>query len=55
MAKTMPAQEIYAALEREFRPWECTEVFSVKGLQFHNTDIINKVYNYEEISSSFIN
>ena len=50
MAKTMPAQEIYAALEREFRPWECTEVFSTMGLQFDNTDVVHKVYTATFVS-----
>ncbi len=48
--KAMPAQELYAALEREFRPWECTEVFSTMGLQFHNTDLIQKVYTATFVS-----
>ncbi len=38
------AQEVYDALAAEFRPWECTEVFDTIGLQYHNTDIIRKVY-----------
>ena len=38
------AQEIYAALEAEFRPWECTEVFDTIGLQYENTENIRKVY-----------
>ncbi len=42
--KDFTAQEIYAALEAEFRPWECTEVFDTIGLQFENTDTIKKVY-----------
>ena len=50
MSKILSAQEVYAALEQEFRPWECTEVFSVKGLQFHNTDTINKVYTATFVS-----
>ena len=40
----MQAQDIYKALEEEFRPWECTEVFDKIGLQFHNTDEIRKVF-----------
>ena len=44
MSKTMTAQAVYQALEAEFRPWECTEVFDTIGLQFHNTDTIRKVY-----------
>ncbi|MBR5537978.1 MAG: Nif3-like dinuclear metal center hexameric protein [Clostridia bacterium] len=47
---TLPAKEIYAALEREFRPWECTEVFSTMGLQFDNTDVVNKVYTAAFVS-----
>ena len=44
MAKPMAAEALYLALEREFRPEECTEVFPVIGLQYHNTDAIEKVY-----------
>lgn len=42
--KEMSAKELYAVLEAEFRPWECTEVFDTIGLQYHNTDVIRKVY-----------
>ncbi len=42
--KEMRAKELYAALEAEFRPWECTEVFDTIGLQYHNTDTVKKVY-----------
>ena len=42
--KGIKAVELYEALEEEFRPWECTEVFPKKGLQFHHTDWIEKVY-----------
>ena len=42
--KELTAKEIYEALEKEFRPWECTEVFDSIGLQYHNTDVIRKVY-----------
>ena len=31
--KGIKAVELYEALEEEFRPWECTEVFPKKGLQ----------------------
>ena len=41
---TMDAQKVYKALEEEFRPWECTEVFDTIGLQYHNTDEIKKVF-----------
>lgn len=44
MMKEMTAKELYAALEAEFRPWECTEVFDTIGLQYHNTDTVGKVY-----------
>ena len=50
MPKIMAAQEIYRALEQEFRPWECTEVFSTMGLQFDNTDQVKKVYTATFIS-----
>ena len=50
MANIMPAQEIYRALEQEFRPWECTEVFSTMGLQFDNTDQVSKVYTATFVS-----
>ena len=50
MSESMSAQELYAALEQEFRPWECTEVFSTMGLQFHNTDTVNKVYTATFVS-----
>lgn len=35
MMTVLPAKEIYAALEREFRTWECTEVFPTMGLLCH--------------------
>ncbi len=44
MTKVFSAEEVYNALKREFRPEECTEVFPVIGLQYHNTDVIRKVY-----------
>ena len=47
---TLPANEIYAALERAFRPWECTEVFSTMGLQFDHTDEVKKVYTAAFVS-----
>ena len=42
--KEMTAKELYAALDAEFRPWECTEVFDTIGLEFENTETISKVY-----------
>jgi hypothetical protein len=54
MAKTMSAQEIYAALEREFRPWECTEVFSTMGLQYDHTDTVRKVYTATFVSDEAV-
>lgn len=51
MERTTDAKTVYQALEREFRPWECTEVFSVPmGLQYHNTDRIRKVFTATFIS-----
>lgn len=50
MSKSMAAREIYAALEREFRPWECTEVFSTMGLQYDHTDRVNKVFTAAFVS-----
>ena len=44
MQNIMKAEEIYKALEEEFRPWECTEVFDTIGLQYHHTDVVHKVY-----------
>ena len=46
----MKAKDLYNALEQEFRPWECTEVFSIMGLQFDNTDVVNKVYTATFVS-----
>lgn len=46
----MKAQDLYNALEQEFRPWECTEVFDTIGLQFHNTDQVNRVYTATFVS-----
>lgn len=46
----MKAKDLYKALEQEFRPWECTEVFSTMGLQFDNTDQVNKVYTAAFVS-----
>lgn len=54
MSKPMEAQEIYRALEQEFRPWECTEVFSTMGLQYHHTDIVNKVYTATFVSDEVV-
>ena len=48
--RILPAKEIYAALEREFRPWECTEVFSTMGLQFDHTREVRKVYTATFVS-----
>ena len=50
MMTSLPAKEIYAALEREFRPWECTEVFSTMGLQFDHTEEVRKVYTATFVS-----
>lgn len=50
MANNMKAKELYTALEQEFRPWECTEVFSAMGLQFDHTDVVNKVYTAAFVS-----
>ena len=46
----MKAKDLYNVLEQEFRPWECTEVFSTMGLQFDNTDVVNKVYTATFVS-----
>ena len=54
MAFSMPAKEIYAALEREFRPWECTEVFSTMGLQYDHTDTVHKVYTATFVSDEAV-
>ena len=50
MAEYRKAQELYNALEQEFRPWECTEVFSTMGLQFDHTDVVKKVYTATFVS-----
>lgn len=51
MERTFEAKTIYQALEREFRPWECTEVFSVPmGLQYHNADRVRKAFTAAFIS-----
>ena len=50
MANSMKAKDLYNALEQEFRPWECTEVFSSMGLQFDHTDVVNKVYTAAFVS-----
>ena len=54
MGKTMAAQAIYHALEQEFRPWECTEVFSTMGLQYHHTDMVKKVYTATFVSDEAV-
>lgn len=54
MKKFMAAQEIYRALEQEFRPWECTEVFSTMGLQYDHTDEIHKVYTATFVSDEVV-
>ena len=54
MGKIMAAQELYQALEEEFRPWECTEVFPTIGLQFQNTDMIRKVFTATFASSEVL-
>ena len=54
MSDYVSAQEIYAALEREFRPWECTEVFSTMGLQYDHTDRIRKVYTATFVSDEAV-
>ena len=54
MMKEMTAKELYAVLEEEFRPWECTEVFERIGLQFHNTDVVKKVYTATFASSEVL-
>jgi putative NIF3 family GTP cyclohydrolase 1 type 2 len=38
------AQFIYDCLEAQFKPDQITDIFPKKGLQFHNTDRIWKVY-----------
>ena len=50
MANSMKAKDLYNALEQEFQPWECTEVFSSMGLQFDHTDVVNKVYTAAFVS-----
>ena len=40
----MKAELIYKALEDEFRPDECTDVFPKKGLQHHFADEMDTVY-----------
>lgn len=40
----MKAELIYKALENEFRPDECSDVFPKKGLQYHFADDIDMVY-----------
>lgn len=52
--KEMTAKELYAVLEAEFCPWECTEVFERIGLQYHNTDIVKKVYTATFASSEVL-
>lgn len=44
MKQFKDAKFIYEALEMQFKPETVTDVFPVKGLQFHNTDKIWKVY-----------
>ena len=38
------AQILYDALETWFEPWRYSDIFPKKGLQFHNTDTVKKVY-----------
>ena len=40
----VPAQRVYDALEESFTPWKYSDVFPKKGLQYHNTDVIRRVY-----------
>lgn len=40
----MKAELIYKALEEEFSPDKCTDVFPVKGLQHHFADDVDTVY-----------
>lgn len=44
MTASMEAGALYRALEEEFKPALCTEVFPVIGLQHHNADRVNKVW-----------
>lgn len=44
MREYKEAQFIYDCLEAQFKPDTITDVFPKKGLQFHNTDRIWKVY-----------
>ena len=39
-----PAQAVYDALEACFTPWKYSDIFPKKGLQYHNADVIRKVY-----------
>lgn len=40
----MDSQLVYQALEKYFKPWECTDVFPKMGLQYHNSDSFEKAY-----------
>lgn len=40
----MRAEIVYKALENQFKPWECTDVFPTIGLQHHYADEIDTVY-----------
>ena len=39
-----PAKQVYDALEACFTPWKYSDIFPKKGLQYHNTDMIRRVY-----------
>lgn len=44
LSEGVKAEDVYKALEAYFKPEECIDVFEIKGLQYHNTEIIKKVY-----------
>lgn len=41
---SMEAVKLYALLEEEFKPSECTEVFPKIGLQYHHCDEVQRIY-----------
>ena len=44
MKDFVSAQFLYNCLDMQFKPDLVTDVFPKKGLQYHNTDIVRKVY-----------